>query len=309
MNLIKFVPNSLSLKVGRTILLTQKNSPTILFGVGIVGVVATVVLASRATLRLEETIDVTNENLETAKRLHSAGNEKYSDQAYKKDVAIQYVRSVGSVAKLYGPSVLVGVASIGCLVGSHGILSKRNAGLMTAYSVLQKGFDEYRARVIEEIGPEKERELRYGSETREIVEDTDKGPKVSQITTVGPNGESIYARFFNKETSPQHWSPDPMYNRTVLRADQGFANDLLHSKGHIFLNEVYDALGLERSSAGAVVGWVLDGEGDNYVDFGFGPDEYSNRDFFYGRDGSILLDFNVNGEIYKLLDEMKKRKN
>jgi len=70
----------------------------------------------------------------------------------------------------------------------------------------------------------------------------------------------------------------------------------LHARGHVFLNEAYDALGLERSTAGAVVGWVLDEKGDNYIDFGL-YNQKSAR-FVNGLERNIILDFNVDGVIF-----------
>jgi hypothetical protein len=301
MNLMKFVPNAVSLKVGRSILLTQKHSPTILFGIGIVGVVATAVLASRATLKLEKTLDVTEQNIDTAKSLRDAGHEKYSNKDYQKDVTLQYARGLGAITRLYGPTVIVGIVSIGCLTGSHRILTTRNTGLTAAYAVLQKGFDEYRARVREDIGVDKDLEYRYGIETYEITELNEKGKEVvSTATRVGPNGESIYARFFSKESSGL-WSPEPYYNMTCLKINQNYANNQLHSRGHLFLNEVYEMLGLKICPEGQVVGWVMGGDGDEYVDFGcFAEGENTSlRTFMSGPNDMILLDFNCDGEIYK----------
>ena len=87
-------------------------------------------------------------------------------------------------------------------------------------------------------------------------------------------------------------------NRLTVQMTQNYYNARLQTRGHVFLNEVYDAFGIERSSAGSVVGWVLDsdGPGDNYIDFGMF--EAYNRDFVNGQERSILLDFNVDGVIY-----------
>jgi hypothetical protein len=86
-------------------------------------------------------------------------------------------------------------------------------------------------------------------------------------------------------------------------------NDLLISRGHMFLNEVYDALGLERTKAGSVVGWIISHDGDNYVDFGIFTDKDARqyRDFVNGRSNAILLDFNVDGVIYDKIDTNKER--
>jgi len=97
-----------------------------------------------------------------------------------------------------------------------------------------------------------------------------------------------------------------------LSHQQNWANDLLRSRGHLFLNEVYSILGLDHTSAGSLVGWIYDREndrGDNYVDFGCWTqkDSPNFRDFFNGRDHGILLDFNVDGPIWQLMDERNEK--
>lgn len=293
----KFVPNVVHGTVARQILRGQKNSPTILFGVGVVGVVATTVTACRATLKLEGVLAETKENLETAKTLRATDNPDYTEKDYHKDVAYLYVRSGVAFTKLYGPTLVLGVVSIGALTGAHNILSNRNVALTAAYAAVEKGFNEYRQRVSEEFGEDKERELRYSAESRTIVEETKQGPKKQEVTRVGPNSASVYARFFDEQSLS--WSRTPEYNFLFVRCQQNYANDLLHSRKHVFLNEVYDMLGIERTRAGSVVGWVLDPNSDNFIDFGvFNGDNPRARDFVNGREGSILLDFNVDGVIY-----------
>ena len=168
-------------------------------------------------------------------------------------------------------------------------------GLTAAYAALDKGFRQYRERVVGELGADKDREFRYAMEDKTIVEETKEGPVTKQIKVVG--GTGIYARLFDEYNS--NWSDDPGYNRLFISCQQNFANDLLRSRGHVFLNEVYDMLGLERSPEGAVVGWVLDGDGDGYVSFGvFDGDMYKGQEFVNGNERSILLDFNVDGVIW-----------
>lgn len=82
-------------------------------------------------------------------------------------------------------------------------------------------------------------------------------------------------------------------------------NDLLRSRGHVFLNEVYDCLGIPRTKAGQIVGWVYSKDnpvGDNYIDFGI-YDVYKPAiaDFVNGYERSILLDFNPDGNIWELI--------
>lgn len=295
------VPVAVSSKVGRGLLVSQKHSPTILFGAGVVGVVATAVLTARATLRFEPVIEKTQSDLASAKSVleDPKFKDQYSERDYQKDVYTIYALAAKSTVKLYAPAVLVGALSIASLGGSHYILSKRNLGLTAAYAVLDKSFKEYRSRVVSEYGEDKDREFRYETETHKTISETPAGPKEIKTVRVGPDTPSGYARFFD-ELCPS-WSREHEYNLLFLRCQQQYANDLLRARGHIFLNEVYDMLGLDRSTAGSVVGWTInnDGSGDNYVDFGvFNGNNPRARDFVNGREGAILLDFNVDGVIY-----------
>lgn len=107
---------------------------------------------------------------------------------------------------------------------------------------------------------------------------------------------SQYARFC--DDSCIGWIKDPEYNMHFLKDQQKYCNVLLRSRGHLFLNDVYDTLDIPRTKAGAVVGWVYDEEnpiGDNFVDFGLMNE--CNFDFINGYKNTALLDFNVDGNI------------
>lgn len=293
---MKLIPNVITSKFGRLALQASKQSPHILFGAGVVGVVGTAVLASRATLKLEETLKKTQDDMAKAKEVHESNNPDYTDEDYQRDMGVLVVRGGISLAKLYGPALIVGALSVSMLAGSHHILTKRNMALTAAYAALERGFNEYRKRVIDEFGEDKDRYFRFGEETKEVTR-KENGKDVKKTEVVSPGSPSIYARFFDECSSS--WSKDPEYNRFFVQCQQNYANDLLLSRGHVFLNEIYDMLGLERTRAGAVVGWVLDGDGDNFIDFGvFNKDYQPARQFVNGAERSILLDFNVDGVIY-----------
>lgn len=304
------IKTAITSKAGRKILVVQKHSPAIMFGAGLVGVVATAVLASKATLKLEDKLDEALDNIALAKRVakheesHEDSDPHKIERKKQRDIAGIYIKSSFGIIKLYAPAVAVGTLSVAALTGSHVVLTRRNVGLTAAYAALEKGFDDYRQRVRDELGEEKDRQFRYKTETVEIVEETETGPQTSQVVRVAPDGHSVYARFFDEYC--QSWSKQPEYNHLFLRCQQNYANDLLRSRGHIFLNEVYDMLGIERSKAGAVVGWLLSKDGDNFVDFGiFDGDNPRARDFVNGREGSILLDFNVDGVIFDKLPSQR----
>lgn len=293
---MKFVPEAIGRHVARRALTAQKASPEVLLGVGIVGLVGSTVLACRATLKMDEVLDESKHKLATAKGLD---HPEYSEKDRSRDISLIYFQSSVKIVKLYAPAIIVGGLSIYALTSSHKILTRRNMALTAAYGALERGFNEYRGRVIEKYGEDEDRNLRFGSEMA-TIEDPNTGKKREIVRA--PRGEgdpSIYARFFDPMSSS--WNKEPEYNRIFLQCQQNYANDLLHSRGHVFLNEVYDMLGVPRSQAGAVVGWVLskNGETDNYVSFGIFDDKTQQiRDFVNGREGAILLDFNVDGVIY-----------
>lgn len=285
----------------------QKYSPEILAGVGVVGVVASTVMACKATMKLDE---ILNDSRETREKIVDVKDnpeytEVYSPEDAKKDLTINYTQTAVKIAKLYAPAVMLGSASLGCLLASNGILRKRNAALSAAYVTVDKSFKEYRNRVAERFGNEVEKEIRYNIKAEEIekvVFDEEGNETVVKETlkTMDPNLYSDYARFFD-EASPC-WQNDPEYNLMFLKSQQQYANDLLRAKGRLFLNDVYDMLGIDKTKAGQVVGWVYDEanpSGDNFVDFGiYDMTKERVRAFVNGYETNILLDFNVDGNIW-----------
>ncbi len=292
---MRYVPEAISRKIARQVLLANKNSPNILFGVGVVGFIGTTVLASRATLKLDSVLTEIEKDVLVAKSIQ---HEEYSEEDRINDLKLIQVQGAIKIAKLYGPAVVVGGLSLAAFTKSHTILINRNTALTAAYVALDRGFAQYRARVVEELGVEKDAQFRYGSEEIEVK--NDKTGKALKARIVGADGASIYARFYDE--SAANWSPFPDDNVAFVRCQQNWANDILRSRGHIFLNEVYDALGLERSKAGAIVGWVMDEGGDNYVDFGVFNEDSVNQFFIRGQEPSVLLDFNVDGVIYDKIE-------
>lgn len=286
------IKNIVTSKAARQLLTVQKHSPVLLFGAGVVGITTTVVLACKGTLKLEEVLDNHKKDMGSLDEVKG----RMTEEEAVKTKALILTKTVMEIGKLYAPAIIIGTVSIACLTGSHVVLTRRNAGLTAAYAALDKGFQEYRKRVADEFGDEKEREMRY--DTIKVTETNDKGERVT-TTKVNPDGTpSIYAKLFDEHSSS--WNNDPTYNLVFLRAVQQMLTDRLRAKGHLFLNEVYDDLGLDRTPAGQIVGWVL-GEGDDFVDFGIFNQEMEPEHlaFFQGRENAIWLDFNVVGPVYE----------
>ena len=103
----------------------------------------------------------------------------------------------------------------------------------------------------------------------------------------------LYTFIFNDKAAG--WTKDETRNKTFLLQQQNYANEKLKFRGYLFLNDVLDMLGIPRTRAGQVVGWIYDPsntEIDSFVDFGLyqeNPHKALN--------GGIVLNFNVDGNV------------
>lgn len=295
---MRFVPNTITRSIATSLLKTKKNSPQVFFGVGIVGVLTGAVMACKATLELPETLEDFEEELtelkEQKERRVESFDDDYTEADFKKDVAYVYGKNVAKVARLYAPAVAVGGVAIGCLTGSHVTLQRRNAATTAAFATVATAYDEYRKRVTSELGKERELDIYHAAENR-IIHTPDGTTDV--IKVVDPNRWSPYARVFDESCSA--WEKGVGVNRIYVQAAQNYFNSRLQVRGHVWLNEVYDHFGFEHTQQGAIVGWLIGGDGDNYIDFGM-FDAY-NADFVNGAERSIILDFNVDGIIFDKL--------
>lgn len=293
---MKVVPYAVTRSIGNSILKTKSNSPHIFFAAGVAGIVGGTVLACRATLKLEDTLESINYDISAVKDLYKSKKDIdapgiYDETEHYKDLAYVYSKGASKLVRLYAPAVVVGVASVGALTGAHVQLTRRNAALTATVGMLSTAYEAYRDRVREELGTEREIDIYHAVDTT-VVTNPDGAKEVVKV--VDPNKLSNYSKFFDESCSA--WEKDAEINRLKVQHEQNWFNEKLRARGHVFLNEVYDAFGMERTSAGSVVGWVLGGDGDNYIDFGL-FDAYNSR-FVNGLERSILLDFNVDGVIF-----------
>ena len=307
-NWLSKVSTSAAKFAGKAEFTIKKNSPEILLGAGIVGFVGTVVLACRATCRADEVLEFHRrkiKDIEDAKEIADAdpeGEMSYDIEIYRQDKAIRYLKTTGNLAKLYAPTVAVGALSLACILTSRNIMQKRYLGVVAAYNGLSAAFEEYRKRVRDEYGEGLDRHFRYGTTYEELPVYDENGKKTkekeqvekTETGMVMPNDDSC--RFF--DSSNPNWDKNPTFSMMWLRGQQNILNDILHTRGHVFLNEVYDALGFPHTPQGAVLGWI-DGEGDNCIDFGlYDPNKENVRRFVNGVDNVIMLEFNHDGVIW-----------
>jgi hypothetical protein len=288
----------------------KKHSPEILIVAGVIGTVASAVLACRATTKIG-TVMATSKN--DISEIHSAAEngvtssgESYSKDDAKKDLTIVYVQTGVKLAKLYAPSVALGALSITGIITSNQILRKRNVALAAAYATVDQTFKEYRNRVVDRFGEEVDKELRYNIKAKKVEEmvtdpDTGKEKKVKSTVDISDPTENPFCMFFD-ETTSEAYEQNADYNRMTLKAAQQYANDKLRADGFLFLSDVFDELGIRRTKLSQTVGWIYkpeNADGDNYVDFRVLETNRETEDGGYEK--AFLLDFNVDGPILDLI--------
>lgn len=287
----------------------KKHSPEILMVAGIAGTIVGTVLACKATTKVSEIIEEKNKNVEDVHTCLEEKPNEYTEEDSKKDLTIIYAQTGVKLFKLYAPAIGVMALSFASIITGHKVLKKRNIAIAAAYAAIDKGFKQYRKNVIAEFGEGVDQQMRFGLKSKEIKKKDKNGKTVKETEYyIDPdanplNNISEYARFF--DAASENFAKDPEYNMMFLRRQQDYANEMLKSRGHLFLNEVYDLLDIPRSKAGQVVGWVYDKngntKGDNYVDFGLYRNDQGTRRFVNGLEYNILLDFNVDGVIYDII--------
>lgn len=287
----------------------KKHSPEILMVAGIAGTIVGTVLACKATTKVSEIIEEKNKNVEDVHTYLEDNTKEYTEEDSKKDLTIIYAQTGVKLFKLYSPAIGVMALSFASIIAGHKVLKKRNIAIAAAYAAIDKGFKQYRKNVIEKFGEDIDQQMRFGLKSKEIKKKDKDGKTVKETEYyIDPDTNPLdniseYARFFDAASS--NFAKDPEYNMMFLRRQQDYANEMLKSRGHLFLNEVYDLLDIPRSKAGQVVGWVYDKngntKGDNYVDFGLYRNDQGTRRFVNGLEYNILLDFNVDGVIYDII--------
>lgn len=281
----------------------SKHAPTILSVTASAGVIATGYLAWKAGTRFE---DVEGRDWDRRKEcLRNA--DIIPDEDVPKIERKNRILFILDTVQTVAPAAIVGAATITMIYFSNSISKKRLAAMGAAYATLQTAFDGYKRTMVEALGKEsvdkilKPKLPNVGKSAEEILSSDNKSDaaNVSDAVVNSIKALSPYARIIAEESSTC-WDPNEDYTSQNLAAVQLWANRRLERKGHLFLNEIFDQLGLSRTREGAVVGWLKNGEGDGYVSFGeFDASIYRVPSDDYTRvDSNFIVDFNVDGVIW-----------
>ena len=305
--------------LSKTTFKLKKASPTIMIVGAAIGGVTAAVLACKATIKAQ---DILNEHNTAVKTIHTTKEqieqgviqldegESYTEKDFKNDITTTYVQTGLKLAKVYAPAVTLGAVSLGCMFGSHHIMSKRNASLTAAYIALDKAFAEYKSRVSNRFGSRVQEELEHNIKAVELeskstneqgVEET-----IKEYKDIAMQHTSPYTCIFDETVDT--WQPDNMMNRNYLFLMEQSANKRLRIQGHLFLNDVLASLGTHggvtlKTPEGQIVGWIYDPNDptrQSHVDFGvtnYVEGDEALNSFINGGERSVMLRFNCDGPI------------
>jgi hypothetical protein len=231
----------------------QKKSPEILTGLGIAGMITTVVLAVKATPKALDLIDeeIDNQNRKLSQEAYDSG---YStvNQIDK----LKPVETVKVAWKPYIPALLLGGASVGCLIGANTVSARRHAALYSAYELSKTAYNELNEKVTEVVGEKKVTEIK-----QKLAED--KVNKVSSEGAIEKKSNVVIAG------DGDTWFIDAMSNQPFLSSKNKLdaaANELnrkMRSDMYVSLSQFYDEVGIEHTGTSDYIGWRIDKE---YID-------------------------------------------
>lgn len=287
------IVRSLSRAVSKSAFKLQKHLPEILLAAGVGGAVTSTVLACRATTKAQPILDEAKEEIDA---IHAADSdprvseEEFPKEQVKKELTRVYIQTGKKLAKLYGPSIAVGIASMSCLVGSNVIVRKRLSATLAAYTALSESFRQYRDRVESEIGiPKIEKTVGEG-EDEHVIEIEQEIP--------------CYRFIFDKRNP--NWKDNVDFNLMFLRGVQTYLDAMLDIRGWATVNEFCHQMDFKETGAGQINGWFKDPKhpdtyGDGCVSFGLvdrnGVESENLQAYRRGEVDYIVITLNIDGPI------------
>lgn len=305
---------------GGTVLFTKAHAPELLVGGGVAGFVLTVIGACKATGKAVDIIEEKEDALRENDTYLAEG--VLTQKEHDDNIRVMNRNARWMLVKTYLPTATGLAVSVILVLGGYRMINGRLVKTAAAYKLLEDGFGRYRENVRDEFGEETDwrmlnnirpERLEAAEKEREANREleADKKRKKRNLEKRRTAHQEVYSKFFDQYSDRwrRSWTPDQVWE--YLRQKQREANDMLRIRKHIFLNEVYDLLGLDRTEEGAVVGWILTKNNPNsYVDFGLDsmPDD-ARRIFLSAErneDIKIWLHFNPDGLIYNMIDKTSK---
>lgn len=315
------LPVKLTQTIGKAGFALKEASPKLLIFGGVGVLIAAGVVACKETLAVEGIIDEhleelgkINEALENESKVVLKEGEEpvvYTKELATRDKAHLVARTGFKVVKNYLLAILLVGVGAGMIFGGTKILDGRFAAATATAAMFEEKYKNSVDWVRDEYGEEAAKRAATAKKKTETVEETDENGNVSTVEKETweygtPYGD--YEILWDEYTAPMKWDKNDFYNRQYIENVEYTVNNRLRDKGHVFLSEVYDLLGIERTPASIVCGW-LDNPNvprdENQIRFIFR--EERNREFSaFDSRPAHWIDFNCDGVIWDKINRRKK---
>lgn len=320
-SVIKSAGNTARGIAGNAGLIVKAHAPEILVSAGLIGFGGTIWSACKATSKAH---DILAEKEESMAELNDQllRNDGYTPSMAARDEKAIQKQARNGLIRAYAPTVSMGIGSAALVLCGFGILNGRYVGVTMAYKTLESGYNHYRSNVIEEFGEDVDHRMLYSIKKEEMEaalrerEDNreskaEKGKRFGKRTKPATRYRDIYTNIFDNYSDrwKRYWTPEMVLD--YLKQKEREFNDKLEINGSLFVNEINDALGFERTAEGAVTGWIkrkgLNRPGKKRVSIGLDemPQEELREILACNRNEDIRVKIRMNpdGIIYDLVDQ------
>ena len=291
----KNIGNSMTRLGKRLLFETKRKSPEICVAGAIIFGAGALVMTFAAARKMDKALEEPKTIIATAKDMEIS--EKYTEEDRQHDITLGTVRMVWEGVKLFTPATLMACMSCACVLISHRKLSRRNAELAAANGILAKQVASLTKSLEDKVGKEEAYRLRYEDKLEEAEETmTDENGEEKTVKVKKPKAgyeADDLGRFFD-EISPE-WKKDPQYNLMTLRNILFEFQERLKRDGVVFLNDIYERLGHEKTQAGYQYGWIYRKGTDPTTTISFGPvigDREAEHKLILENQRYIWLEFN-----------------
>lgn len=221
--------------VGKVVFQLKKNSPTIFTTVGVVGLGATAVLAYKSRDKVEAVV---------------AEIERKNDN----DIPVDKIEVAKDLAEALYKPILVGAASVTCIVAAHKIQNNRIKVLAGTLALEQARNIYFEQKYKKQHGEEAYNKFVSPTEDEEHIEVDKKGKEKVTVKQVKKEIDETIGQWYDE--SDEYYSDDHTYNLSFIQSVNDRMQTLLFQRGSLLLNEVREALGFERIRNGALLGWT-----------------------------------------------------
>ena len=286
--------------IGKVKLGAKRNAPELLLGGALITGTATVVLTGRASIKAKELAD--QRAVDKAAMAYKLTKDGYTEEEIEVEIRKTFASYALSLAKEYAVPVTLYAATVGMIFASYKIQKDRQLALSATLTACTAAYNKLVNKLRNGAAAGlTAQEVLDGIEAKQHID-----PETGEVTIEKYQGEpvdtSVYQARFDEYSTV--WEKDKFQNEMTLKCEENWANDKLRIDGFVFLNDVCDRLGLPRTRTGQIVGWVLDGEGDGYIDFGIiDCEKYEDARFTRN---AFDLNFNVDGDILSKFDKGSK---